>query len=46
MKARTLCLLAAISAIVVLALMDNWESLQQVKVALVCILTVIAGNLL
>jgi len=46
MKARTLCLLAAISAIAVLALMDNWESLQQVKVALVCILTVIAENLL
>lgn len=46
MKVKTLGCLVAVAAIAVLVLMDHWSSLQQIKVFLVSILIVVAGNLL
>ena len=46
MKVNTLGFFIAAAAIAVLALMDHWGSLQQIKVFLVSILIVVAGNLL
>lgn len=46
MKVKTLGFFTAVAAIAVLILMDHWSSLQQIKVFLVSILIVVAGNLL
>lgn len=46
MKVKTLGFFTAAAAIAVLVLMDHWSSLQQIKVFLVSILIVVAGNLL
>lgn len=46
MKIKMLCLFAAAAAIAALILMDNWGNLQEVKVALICVLAVVMGNLL
>lgn len=46
MKVKTLGFFTAAAAIAVLVLMDNWSSLHQIKVFLVSILIVVAGNLL
>lgn len=46
MKVNTLGFFTAVAAIAVLVLMDHWSSLHQIKVFLVSILIVVAGNLL
>ena len=46
MKVKTLGFFTAVAAIAVLVLMDHWSDLQQIKVFLVSILIVVAGNLL
>lgn len=46
MKIKMVCLFAAAAAIAVLILMDNWGNLQEGKVALICVLVVVVGNLL